>query len=40
MYMSNDSAIKKKIFRTNYNNSNINYFVKFKTEIVIRKKYY
>ena len=40
MYVSNNFAIKKKILRTNYNNLNIDYFVKFRTKIVIRKKYY
>ena len=38
--MSNNFAIKKKKIRTNYDNLNVNHFVKFKTKIAIRKKYY
>ena len=40
MYVSNDFAIREKILRTNYDNSNADHFVKFRTEIAIRKKYY
>ena len=40
MYMSNDSAIKKEILRTNHDNLNADHFVRFKTEAAIRKKYY
>ena len=40
MYVPNDSATRKEIFRTNHDNSSVDHFVRFRTEVAIRKKYY
>ena len=40
IYVSDDSATKKEIFKTHYDDSFLNHFVRARTENAIRKKYF
>ena len=40
IYVSNDSAIKKKIFKIYYDDFFLNHFARVRTENAIRKKYF
>ena len=40
VYVPNDSAIRKEILRTNHDDPSAGHFVRFRTEVAIRKKYY
>ena len=40
VYVLDNSAMKKKIFKTYYNDSFLNYFARVRTKNAIRKKYF